>query len=378
MSSQLAVVGNDSLKELALELGLDLEALEKQSAATSSSGATWTNFTRVEDARIVNGPKWLDGGIFKWCEPGQPDYVEDVDEMPEIQRLGGIIVHAELQGSLQEKSEDGAERASRVCSVAGYRNPSTGTYIKALPDYYTLGSMYGGWNKEANTPDRFTPNPVVADLDLVGSRGMRCVDCIKGGQSFLTDDSGKVTGECSMYGRLYFYVTEVSKIKLIPPKKGSDEAPEEKVTTKSISDLYPGETGVLVIMNLPAVTGLRGKWNKDEKISIRGFVNYVRQLQMDFTGLRRIPSFNFTTIDIKPPIAGAKSTKNLLHFGYEESFDISLIRDAKRAWEAARPKDDVPELDISKFGTIATNEMRSADAPIHVESSVVNNDDVPF
>jgi hypothetical protein len=349
--SNLAVQ-DDSLLELAKALGLDVEALEAQSSVNGGGSGIWTNFTKVPNVRVVNGPKWLDGGIFKWCEPGQPDYVEDIEDMPEINRLGGIIVHAEIQGSLTEKTEgDSAEKGQRVCSVVGYKNPVDGSYIKALPDFYPLSNMYGAWNKEANCPDRSVPNNIVEELDLLGSRGSRCVDCIRGGNSFLTDETGKVVSECSLYGRLYFFVTHVSKVKLVPPKKGSDEAPEEKVVTKAISELYPGETGLLVILNLPAVTGIRGKYSKDEKVNIRGYANYIRHLQMTNTGVKKAPVMNYTTINIKKPPVGSKSTKNLLHFDSDAAFgDYSLIRDAQRLWNESKPEEDVRQLSIEDFG----------------------------
>lgn len=360
MTSNLAVV-DDELMALAKELGFSPEMMEAQGNIGKQSNV-YTSFTKVEDARIINGSKWLDGEIFKWCEPGQPDYEEEI-EFSEINRLGGYLVNSEIQSSQSHKADAEDTMGTRLCSVVGYRNPVDGTYIKALPDFYPLTSMYTGWDKENNQPLRDSPNPVVSELDMLGSKGMRCVDCIKSKQSYNVGWDGKIS-ECAPYGKLYFYITEVSRVKLTPPK--GNGAPEEKITTKKISELYDdGRKGILVMFNLPLVTGLRGKYNKDEALSIVGYSSYIRGLSYKFKGAnpRKNPCMNFTTISLRKPPAESTSQKRLLHFEDHPITDYPAVREAQAEWTRVKPKDAVDELDIADYGGKASVSYTVSDVP---------------
>lgn len=339
----------DLLLSLAAEFNINLGS---EAGANGGGGnRIWTNFTNVQGIRTLQS-SWMDGGAaaqFIWNQENQTsEFLEEFDGFSGINQLGGFIVHAELQSALSTYDPEN-NKSKTYCSTTGYQDGNIKQLVKALPGYVPLRGMYDGWDQGANRPNYTKPAPLVKTLGLVGSKGMACMDCIAAGQSTRTDEEGKVT-ECSLRGKLFFYVTEVSKSKKQPPKKAGDE-PVVTTVTKTIRELLD-VPGILVAINLPTKSGLRGHYDpKNKEACITGYASYIMQLQMAAKGKPALadPRMHFTTISIKLPPDGGKNPKNMLHFANQAGFNVELLRDARKVWTDVNPNKEVEILDPSEF-----------------------------
>ncbi len=310
----------------------------------ASSSATYTSFTKVEGSRLLSS-EWGNGDVnkgsasFLWNVPGEPDEIERFAQLPVISQLGGFIVHAEVQSSLSHYDSDSGQ-SKNYCSLTGHRN-GKGELVRGLPNV-PLRSMYGkGWDAVGKHPIHTIPNPLVKDLGLVGSRGSSCHDCILAGQSHLPHptDSNRFL-ECTPYGRMFFWLTEVSGII------------KKQMQTFTIRELLD-QPGVLLIMNLPTKTALRGHFvAKDSPDNIQGYFGYLGQLAYQAKnknpGLAS-PYMHYTRIGIKAPPAGAKSPKNFLHFESTSPFDIEQLKTAWASWGQLNPNKEVELLDPAEY-----------------------------
>lgn len=357
----------DALLALAAEFSINLGS---EAAAASSGNRIWTNLTIVDGIRTVQS-SWLDGAAaaqFVWNQEGQTaEFLEEFEGFSGINQLGGFIVHAELQPQLSVYDAE-TNKSKTFCSATGYQDGNIKQLVKALPGYVPLRGMYDGWDQGANRPNYTKPAPLVKTLGLVGSKGMTCAACIASGQSTKTNEDSKVT-ECSLRGRIFFYVTEVSKSKKVPPKKAGDEATVTTVT-KTIRELLD-VPGILVAINLPTKSGIRGHYDANNKANnITGYASYIMQLQMAAKGKSAAlasPLMQFTTISIKQPPGDSKNPKNMLHFNNQPNFNIEQLKDARKAWEAVNPHKEVEILNPEDFNMGAAE----AGEPLAVKATPV-------
>jgi hypothetical protein len=289
--------------------------LEEAEAAVNRRGG---DFTVVLGQRVVSPSGWFDGGSFVWnvvyTEEGgnKKPVTDELLTETNYTRLGGVIVHSEIKSSLNTPGSTSPK--DTVCSVIGYKkkdkDPNTGEivekYIEGLPQFPTfLGlGMYGGWNNATKSPDYYTASEVVKNFDLVGSRGEKCKDCIKNGHSHLENgvkkDGTPKYSDCSPYGRLFFYCTHIGTAKRMI----------------KISELYPGEDGILLIISLPYKVGLKGVWDQDAK---KRRISYFRYLYEIFSTKSttvpasfKDPKILYTMISIEQPVEDEKASSTAL------------------------------------------------------------------
>lgn len=389
----------DLLLQLAEQFNVNLEP--ETSSSGNGGGRIYTNFTSILPNEAGEGgiriltSGWMDNGAaaqFVWSLPGQREYMEEFEEFANINWITGYIVHAEIQSSQTQYDPETRTYKSK-CSVVGYRD-SSGQYVKGLPGYSPLRSMYDGWDKAANKPAYTQPSPMVTELGLLGSKGMACADCIRCGESTFegVDESGNSkVGECTPRGRLFIYVTEVGRVKKVPPKTPGAE-PEIKVTTKTIRELL-GVSGVLLQINLPTATGLRGNYDKNNPANnVTGYSSYLMQLKIQNKGRSASlanPQMYLTQISIKEPPAGKKSPKNMLHFEVAGAPNVELFKDARTAWTEVNPHKEVEILDPSRFqgnlekivengGAISVGASVVEPANALRSAAVIEEEDSPF
>ncbi|MBD2201785.1 hypothetical protein H6G33_10540 [Calothrix sp. FACHB-1219] len=362
-------------------LDIDLSTLEDEGSTATSS--TYTPFTKVENIRVLVA-KWGDSGSFTWSMPGNLEYIEELEGLANPNWIGGFILHAEIKSSLEEKGEDGMNNTS-ICSVVGFRNPVTGEWLKKLPDFYAITGMYDPktWDDRTKTPDRTKPAPEIDRIRMVGSRNQFCADCIRSGNSVLKDPSGEIVSECGPYGRLFFYVTEIGKSKKLPPSKPGEE-PITQLTIKTVKELL-GEEGFILMIKMPHKTAIKGRWDSQIVENRRiGYAMYLNTLKRQFSSLgdyRKDPRFVYTSIAIKPPIEGSKSSKNYLHFeavdyDNDEAPKVShnLQKKAIEVWSEVNPNKQKLLLN-SIPGIVPVVESRSLPP---MKSAVVEDNSSPF
>lgn len=340
---------DDMFAQLAAEFGITPET----EVDMGGGGRIYTNMTTVENIRVLKAKSWQDGFTFQWNYPGQEDIEEFGDDFPLVHELKGFIVHSEIQPALSVKNDDpDSERASRtICSVVGYKKGDN--YVKELPEKVPFNSMYDGWDSEKKHPIYTNPARGVEELGLLGSRGKSCADCIKCGDSIQVDETGEVLGECSLKGRIFFYVTDVIRYKKTMVKGGE---PKVERIEKSIKDILSeeelnGAEGIIVMISLPNKVGLKGNWDrKDESKKRIAYLSYLTGLSYKYKKSHKVsPRMVCTTISIKPPVADTKNTKNFLEFTEVETFDFLKLRSGLQTWETLKPREEPIPLEADRW-----------------------------
>jgi hypothetical protein len=338
---------DDILAQLAAEFGIQAEPEPEH-----NSSRVYTNLTTLENIRVLNAKSWQDGKTFQWNIPGNPEMTEEIEELANtVHQIGGFIVHSEVHSALSIKNDnaDNGRATKTVCSTVGYKKGSD--YVKELPEKVYFNTMYGGWDKDAGRPIHTQPNSYLEGMGLLGSRGMSCLDCIKSGQSAVYDEAtDEVLGECSLKGRIFVYVTHLTRFKSSVPKGGKE--PEVTTITKSVEELM-GEPGFILMINLPNKVALKGFWDKnDESKRRQGYLSYLMSLKIKYgkaNAPKTSPRLTYTSLAIKPPVEGTKNTKNFLVFEEVETFDYNLMKSGLVNWVALRPKPKIEILDPSSY-----------------------------
>lgn len=295
----------EDLLKLAEDLGINLESQSQ----LLESGSAYTKYPIPDGVATVRDAYKTEQ--IEWNIPGQgPEFKEafyinlggERIQFGPPQEIGGIIV-----GYFQKNQfayYDG-ENFNSICSVTGYNDPERGL-VKGLPNVPCKNIYSWGADKKI---DRYTPDPMIIKQGLVGSRGMSCEECIKGGMSFqeveLAGADGKTQTkmvECEPRGNLLMAVTEITKITKKPnPVKGGD--PIEEKNSKSIFDLLdengePHTKPRLIVIPM-SKSFIRGAY----KAGVNGYAGYVMDLEKRYRNSpQRNPIFNFTTLRlVKPP-----------------------------------------------------------------------------
>lgn len=349
MSSQIVPISDndDILAQLAAEFGIQAEPEPEHSGSR-----IYTNLTTVENIRVLNSKSWQDGKTFQWNVPGFPDQIEEIEELSNtVHQIGGFIIHSEIHSALTVKNDnaDNGRATKTICSTVGYKKG--GDYVKELPEKVYFNTMYGGWDKEAGHPIHTQPNSYIEGMGLLGSRGKSCFDCIISGNSAVYDeDTDEVLGECSLKGRIFVYVTHLTRFKSSVPKAGKE--PEVTTITKSVEELMQ-EKGFILMINLPNKVALKGFWDKnDESKRRQGYLGYLMSLKVKYgktNNAKTSPRLAYTSLAIKPPVEGTKNTKNFLVFDEVETFDYSLLKAGLTNWVALHPKPETEILDPSNW-----------------------------
>lgn len=367
----------EELEKLALELDLG----DPEISNVESRGINNVYLTRVPETRILH-PSWMDGGAtatFKWTDTSQDrDQVDPLFEDNIIHELNGFIVHAEIQPFLSLKKDDDEDttKPKVICSCVGYKHQ--GKLVSKLPSD-GLKVMYA-WDNTTESYSTNVPAPIVDSLMLVGSRGKTCSECIRSGDSAV--ESGGKVNFCAPYGRMFFYVTEIVRHKKV---KGSDGVVEIVKSTTTIREIL-GKSGFILAINMPGKVAIKGLYNRDPEKSINGYAGYVTSLAKKYGASRRADyRFTGTSISIAPSPPGRKSTKNFLHLTQQETFDISLLKDALEEWKNLLEINDIDiegkDLDPSMFGLDETlNPIQTNGINITPTISLVDDEEIdnPF
>ena len=369
--SDLTVYSNtdDVLAQLAAEFGLETEVQE------TSASRTYTNFSKLDNVRVLKS-SWQGAKTLEWNFPGE-DYLEKFGrDFPYVNEVEGFVIHAEIQPGLQveNKDENSTSKTKTLCSVVGYKKGSE--FIKKLPERLPFTNMYGAWDSDAKRPVTTVPNKGLADLELLGSRGKSCRDCIFSGES-TKDYQGNDVGECKLRGRIFFYVTHLISY--------FEEGKKVEREVKSIQELL-GVPGVVLMISLPTAMGLKGKYDKNNEAKNRQcYLGYLTNLSYKYksTPPESIVKLLLTNISIQPPVVGETQPKNYLTFKEVGVFDRNLVNAAKEAREANFPKTEPTVLDSSnwvingKGGSTMYAKAEvdyTADFPA-IEASMVEEDD---
>lgn len=355
------------LKELEA-LAQELNLTPHSSEVGNFSGVRKLYLTRIPGIRKLSA-NWMDVGSFKWTDPDQ-----DIDDLlfqdRVVHEIQGFILHAQIQPFLGfSDMSDNTNTLKVVCSVAGYKKQ--GKLVGELPSDGIPG-MYA-WDNTTSNYSTNNPAPIVDSLGLVGSRGETCSQCIKNGNSSI--EVGAKTSFCQPYGKMWIYVTTVYKFLKSKAPDGSLEI--SRIATP-IRDIVPGSNGIIIEVNLPGKTGIKGMGNRDASKAIVGYAPYVASLARQFkSSINGDVRFNCTLLGIKPPPAGKVSNKSYLHFTNVPSFEISLLKEARKAWEELLKTSNISfegsELDPALFGL--DSEFKSSIS----ESALIEEvEDAPF
>lgn len=286
--------------QLATELGIDLDG----SNLLAASDDSYTGYPIPKGCRTLIDAFKKDS--IEWNQVGQTTefkekvYMSLAGELVEfgpINEIGGIVLGYWQRDQLGYY--DG-QNMNVTCSVVGYTHPVEGP-IRDLPNVPYKNKYRWGDDKKI---DRMSPDPIVSKLELVGSRGLRCDECIKCGLSYQdveVTEGGTTktkTVECEPRGKLLIAVSEVTKINLKKnPIKGGD--PIEEKNSKSIYDLVdedgkPFEAPLLVCVNMSKSFIRGGKKGS----GLVGYTDYVKNLS-NYGSVQSSPVYNFTTLRMK-------------------------------------------------------------------------------
>jgi hypothetical protein len=213
-------------------------------------------------------------------QPYQKD--SDGDLTPfSVNGLSGFIVDLEVGASLGYYDSEN-NRPVTKCQVIGcssmVKEPQ-GRPFNLLPRIPLGGSMFG-FDKNAGTPDYTTPAKPVLAIDPVGSRGEKCVDCIRRGHA--TEPHGDKTIQCAPNGYLYMVVTEFLQLK---HQKDKDGITIPKVSKrKKVEDLLDEEGNSLkpFISAVKLTRTSSGGWNNDLRMRTVGTQYYAIELSKAF------------------------------------------------------------------------------------------------
>jgi len=302
MSEDLSI----QLLKLAEDYGINLDS----QSSMLESNSNYTSYPIPEGtSRLQNAYK---SENIEWNLPGQGAefkqalYMKIGEEKIQFgppQEIGGIIVGYFQKNQLSYFDGD---KVNSICSVVAYQDPERGL-VKGLPNI-PCGNIYTWEDKKIN---RNLPDPFITKLGLVGSRGLNCDECIRGGMSYqeveITSQDGKTeskTVECEPRGQLLIAVTEITKITKKPnPVKGGD--PIEEKSTKSIYELFNEDGEPFTAPLLIAVPMSKSFIRGNSKKGVIGYDAYVRYLERTYRNSpQKNPVFNFTIIRFVMPPEG--------------------------------------------------------------------------
>lgn len=385
----------DLLKKYAEEFGLEMEP----DTPKQYKKKVYTQFLDFSPEDLPDGvelrkikPAWSDTGTFAWELEGLD---EDLDNFSGVNQLGGYVLFGEIQADRTVfDAENNTFDRDRSCSSVGYYSQIHQGLIKGLPETAVLKRM-NPWDDKKKEYVSTVPEQVIKDIQLVGSRGMTCENCIMAGLSQVETPAG--VKRCTPRGRIFFYLTHVSRIKKQRPAPGQE--PELITTTKTIEELY-GKPGLLMMLNLPNKGGLNGEWHTEFADSVLGYASYMSYLKVQARTENNVylknPYFHFTTITIKAPTKGA-SKKNLLHFERHPLGDSKLYEAGRQLWKSIyqRPVEYLNPADFQDTvvlkGEVPVNQEPEAVIPVAATPSKVTPmksaappimedeiDDIPF
>lgn len=342
--SQLAQTADFDLTEYekyAEEFGYDLEPIVYGNSNQSSKKRTYASFLELNPEEVeyrLLKPSWMDGGeaaSFIWEKASEPGFPDDELENFAVNQIGGFILHYEVQPQRNiYNAETNTYDKTRSCSSVGYYSQRHQSYVKGLHETLPLKRMTA-FDKQKKAYDPRLPDPLVSGAQLLGSRGSTCEACIKAGLSQVELPDGTVK-RCEPRGRMYFYVTHLSKVKKQRPNAAGEIS--YTTTTKTVKELY-GKSGLILMINLPTKSGLVGDWDSENPDnSVIGYSTYLNVLQRESKIQKNpfiaIPFAQYTTIAIKQPLKAGGSPKNLLHFKREPISDKTLHDEGKQLWNS--------------------------------------------
>ena len=323
-----------------------IEDIEEQ--ASNQSSFTYTSFYYNPEQRCLIS-NWTKNGELGISLPGEPKTPEFGD-LPRSDRLigfKGVIVLSEQQSIMQQFINGKPEIP--MCSTVGYKrkakNYSDGeAYIQKLPS----SVPWTGLNTWDNNLKKYVnlPTPQVVENDLLGSKGMRCADCIKQGLNRTQTDENN-TVYCKVTAQIVMYVTHV--------KVRSNNKVSEVAVNKLNSNL---PKGIIVTMRLND-SAYKGHWLQDDR-RMSGYLGLIKELTNHKGHLRNIYLHQVSIDLIKKQVKrdGKSETSFALLFnslGLIPAED-SLLKEARTAWNESKIIDEseIKYLDINNYVTSVT------------------------
>jgi len=293
--------------------------LDSVSGLANSSSSSWTpalmnypsNAHVIENADTDNPPWYYftrtSSDIFEFFEGGHPTkpeekvpvYFFDGRSKLSPNQLAGYMMYVQTSPGLKEWN-DAESKYNTYCQVIGH-SPSGATeenpYLKVLPPI-PFSSMYD--YSVRGTARYYSPNSIVEQLGLVGSRGETCANCIRGGRSFRDTGETYPSGDpkyltCEPKG--YFYMVVTTLIEATRDKKADGftwditrfelGTPDSPTYSKNGTDIVKP---FICVMDVSA-NGLNGSYMKDQPdLTINGPRQYLAKISKDLNTGTTLPA----------------------------------------------------------------------------------------
>lgn len=306
---------NDNILENLMNPSITLDSVSS-SGSKSSSGWTPALMNYPSNEHVIRNsdsenPPWYystraSAPVFEFFEGGHPERPEekipvnfyDGRSTLSPNQLAGYIMYVQTAPGIKSWN-DQEKRYDITCQVIGHSPagaPEDAPYMKVLPPI-PFSRMFDP--SQRGNQKLYTPNSIVEELGLVGSRGETCASCIRNGRAF--KDTGEVypSGDpnykvCEPKG--YFYMVVTALIEATKNKKadgvewditrfelGKEDSPTYTRNGKDI--VHP----FICVIDLTA-NSLNGAYVKDQPdITINGPRQYLAKISRDLNTNNSLP-----------------------------------------------------------------------------------------
>lgn len=245
---------------------------------------------------------------------------------------------------VHEWSEYNDEKYTSHCKVIGQK---CGDIVTNEPVIIPTKWMY----KSGAATNHIVPSDAFIKTNSVGSSGMSCVDCIRGGFNQGLDSKGK-NSWCKEKGNLIVYITHL----------GAVNKKTQAVVYTPISDLYfasswalaNGKTDIIKHEFLPCFMNLSGSYiqgsfadpakNQDAIDGFGSFFEKIRKSCANTDFFNMVQWKMAVTIIPKDPVAA-------LSFTSEGNYDTAELSKVITHWKDNKPEFVKQEVPYNKFTT---------------------------
>lgn len=416
-----AIVKNASGQELSeIEPNQDVytsNAYKGQEGNMGGSSIKWTPFLAERSSEAVDDNEpWLyrlttsdPNYTFKAFgfknRPEEPSYLQPYQKDAEgelvtfnVNGIGGYIVDLESGASLGYYDSENRRPVTK-CQVTGCSSmlkDHEGRPYNVLPRIPFGGSMFG-FDKSKGGSDYNTPSRPVMSIDPVGSRGEKCVDCIRRGHATQPHEDGEI--QCTPNGYLYIVVKELLQTKKQVDKDGISITKVSK--RKKVEDLTDEEGNPLksFICAVKLTRTSSGGWNSDMRLRTMGIQYFTLNIgdtfksnPLDSKGNGRKDDIRYWPIEVfsrthysnsgnvsprlklhiqlkkdalmfqAPPVDRASEMSRLSKLEIDPK-DLTEREEARKLWEELRPSVEIRPLEDKEFKSNLDSDtkLKSAD-----------------
>lgn len=334
---------------LAEILNADAEFIsELESQRNIQSTKTYLSPIYYPNQRVLIS-SWHNTRELKISIPGETK-VEEFGSLNKNQKIigfKGIIVNSEIQAKQQEFINQKPEIP--LCSTVGMKlinkdanDPKA--YVKKLPEI-TPWSALQEWD---NATKKYVnkPNEVIKKYDFLGSKGMRCVDCIYEGLNKAVGKNLDNNGQpnyvyCKVNAQIVIYITEV----LINVNN--------QTKYYKVNELNPDlDEGIIVVMSLND-SAYKGIYLKEQK-RLSGYLGYLIELSK-IKGQAGYVYLHQTEIKLISEKIKNKEGKEVDKFALNfQSLNLASkenIQKAQNVWKKENPRqgEEIEYLNIENY-----------------------------